>query len=269
MFGWPNTYVFTKAMGEMLIGKLREDVPVVIIRPTIVTSTYREPFPGWSEGVRTIDSFIVAYAKGKLPCFLGNIETMFDVIPGDMVVNAVIVAMVGHANIHQSSSDIPFIYQLCSYSSSTYPLNCIKLRDYSYQYFSKNPLMDKDGKSHKIVMPLHFPTMASFRRYIYVNYMLPLEGLKFVNAAFCQCFRDTCKDVERKISHILRMVELNEPYIFFKGTFDELNTKRLRMAMRANETEANTFYFDPKCINWEDYFMNIHIPGLVKYVIKL
>ncbi|MCL7042638.1 hypothetical protein MKW94_018671 [Papaver nudicaule] len=56
LFGWPNTYVFTKAMGEMLIGKLGENVPVVIIRPTIVTGTYKEPFPGWSEDVRYCNS---------------------------------------------------------------------------------------------------------------------------------------------------------------------------------------------------------------------
>ncbi|XP_011005177.1 PREDICTED: alcohol-forming fatty acyl-CoA reductase-like [Populus euphratica] len=53
MFGWPNTYVFTKAMGEMLLVHYsRDTVPLVIIRPTIVTSTYQEPFPGWIEGVR-------------------------------------------------------------------------------------------------------------------------------------------------------------------------------------------------------------------------
>lgn len=52
MYGWANTYVFTKAMGEMLIETLKENVSVVIVRPTMVTSTYREPFPGWVEGVR-------------------------------------------------------------------------------------------------------------------------------------------------------------------------------------------------------------------------
>ena len=52
VYGWPNTYVFTKAMGEMLVGHLKEDLSVVIIRPTIVTNTYKEPFPGWVEGVR-------------------------------------------------------------------------------------------------------------------------------------------------------------------------------------------------------------------------
>lgn len=36
----------------MLIETLKENVSVVIVRPTMVTSTYREPFPGWVEGVR-------------------------------------------------------------------------------------------------------------------------------------------------------------------------------------------------------------------------
>ncbi|RWR84729.1 putative oxidoreductase [Cinnamomum micranthum f. kanehirae] len=52
IFGWPNTYVFTKAMGEMLIGNFRESLPLVIVRPTIITSTYKDPFPGWIEGIR-------------------------------------------------------------------------------------------------------------------------------------------------------------------------------------------------------------------------
>jgi hypothetical protein len=28
------------------------------------------------------------------------------------------------------------------------------------------------------------------------------------------------------------------------------------------------FYFDPIIIDWEDYFMNIHIPGIFKYALK-
>lgn len=54
-YGWPNTYVFTKAMGEMLLGEFKGNIPLVIIRPTIVTSTFREPFPGWVEGIRYME----------------------------------------------------------------------------------------------------------------------------------------------------------------------------------------------------------------------
>ncbi|KAI3895439.1 hypothetical protein MKX03_016205 [Papaver bracteatum] len=264
IFGWPNTYVFTKAMGEMLIGKYGADVPIVIIRPTIITSTYQEPFPGWSEGVRTIDTFLVAGAKGKLPCFLGNSESILDVVPGDMVANAIIVAMMVNAN-HQSSD--PFIYQVCS--SQTSPLSAIKLRDYSHSYLLKNPLMSKDGKPVNFVMPICLPTMDSFRRYIFLKYMLPLKVLQLVNVALCQSFKNTCKVMNRKINRVLQLVELHEPYIFFKGKFDDLNTERLRMAVRENENEANIFYFDPKCVDWDDYFVNIHIPALIiRYVMQ-
>lgn len=51
-FGWPNTYVFTKALGEMMLGHLKGSMPLAILRPTIITSTYKEPFPGWIEGIR-------------------------------------------------------------------------------------------------------------------------------------------------------------------------------------------------------------------------
>ena len=56
LFGWPNTYVFTKAMGEMLLVNFKDSLPLVIIRPTMVASTCKEPFPGWIEGVRWIYS---------------------------------------------------------------------------------------------------------------------------------------------------------------------------------------------------------------------
>ena len=52
MYGLPNTYSFTKAMGEMLLNSSRDDIPMVIIRPTVVESSLKEPFPGWIQGYR-------------------------------------------------------------------------------------------------------------------------------------------------------------------------------------------------------------------------
>nr|KAJ0199806.1 hypothetical protein LSAT_V11C600314090 [Lactuca sativa] len=80
LHGWPNVYVFTKAMGEMLlIKRLRQDVSLVILRPTIIASTYKEPFPGWIEGVKTMDSFIAAYGKGRTSCFLAHPDKVLDI----------------------------------------------------------------------------------------------------------------------------------------------------------------------------------------------
>lgn len=51
-------------------------------------------------------------------------------------------------------------------------------------------------------------------------------------------------------------------------SYDDMNSEKLRRAAEESGVESDMFYFDPKVINWEDYFMNIHIPGVVKYVFK-
>ncbi|KAF7823251.1 fatty acyl-CoA reductase 3-like [Senna tora] len=260
-YGWPNTYVFTKAMGEMVVGASKGNLPVVIVRPTIVTSTYKEPFPGWVEGVRTIDSLIVAYGKGKLTCFLADIKAVFDVIPADMVVNAMLVAMVAHAN---QSDDI--IYHVGS--SMRNPIRYSNLRDYGAKYFTSKPLRNKDGKLVKVGKVTILDSMDSFHRYMFIRYMLLLKGLELANTAFCQYFRGVYLDLNRKIQIVMRLVDLYKPYLFFNGIFDNMNTEKLRIAARQSGVEMDMFYFDPKMIDWEDYFVNIHIPGIVKYVLK-
>ncbi|KAF3795295.1 hypothetical protein EJ110_NYTH05341 [Nymphaea thermarum] len=51
--GWQNVYSFTKAMGEMVIGTMSNDLPTVIVRPTVIGSTIQDPFPGWIQGLRS------------------------------------------------------------------------------------------------------------------------------------------------------------------------------------------------------------------------
>uniref|UniRef100_A0A7N0U7L0 Fatty acyl-CoA reductase n=2 Tax=Kalanchoe fedtschenkoi TaxID=63787 RepID=A0A7N0U7L0_KALFE len=261
-YGWPNTYVFTKAMGEMLVGSLKGDMPLVILRPTIITSTYKEPFPGWVEGLRTIDSLAVGYGKGRLTCFLGDPDSIIDAIPADMVVNSIIVAMAANA----SQSCQTTIYQVGS--SVKNPVKFTYIQDIGYRYFTSHPLSDKQGKPVIVGKVKVLSTMASFNRYMSIRYMLPLKGLELVNAAFCQQFRSLHSELDRKVKFVMRLVELYRPYLFFEGIFDDINTEKLRLAAKCSYHEADEFCFDPETIDWEDYFMNIHIPGLVKYVLK-
>ncbi|KAI4322400.1 hypothetical protein L6164_022101 [Bauhinia variegata] len=262
MFGWPNTYVFTKAMGEMMVGQLKENLSIVVIRPTIVTSTFKEPFSGWAEGIRTIDSLAVAYGKGKLTCFLGDMKGVVDLIPADMVVNAMIVAMVVHAN--QPHNEI--IYHVGS--SVRKPLTYKHFQEYGLKYFTAKPWINKDGKPVKVGKVTILNNMASFQRYMFIRYLLLLKGLELANTALCHYFRGAYLELNRKIQIVMRLVDLYKPYLFFKGIFDDINTEKLRMAARQGGVETDLFYFDPKVIDWEDYFMNIHFPGIVKYIFK-
>ncbi|KAM6595226.1 hypothetical protein CsatA_005750 [Cannabis sativa] len=262
-FGWPNTYVFTKAMGEMILEEEKANINVVILRPTIVTSTYKEPFPGWVEGIRTIDSMAVGYAKGKLTCFLGDLESIVDVIPADYVVNAIVVAMAVHGNDPYLNRKI---YQVGS--SMRNPVKYRELQEFGYRYFSMKPWINKDGKPIKVQKVTILSDMESFQRYMTIRYLLFLKGLELVNNAFCQYFQGTYLHLSRKIKYVMRLVELYRPYLFFKGVFDDINTERLIMERKESGIETEIFYFDAKTINWEEYFLTVHVPGIVKYVFK-
>ncbi|KAI3688115.1 hypothetical protein L1987_81823 [Smallanthus sonchifolius] len=255
-YGWPNTYVFTKALGEMIIGHLKDDMPIAILRPTIVTSTFKEPLPGWVEGIRTIDSLALGYGKGQLTCFLGNPDAVYDVVPADMVVNAMIAAITAHAN--QTCSQT--IYHVGSSVSN--PVKFSRIQRCGYLYFTEHPWIGKDGKPVIVGDVTVLSSMASFHRYISLRYLLPLQVLLLVNFIFCQAFASTYKNLKRKINFVLRLVDLYEPYLFTKSFYDDTNTEKLRTLVREAGDEENIFYFDPRIIDWEDYFEHIHIPGV-------
>lgn len=54
--------------------------------------------------------------------------------------------------------------------------------------------------------------------------------------------------------------------IMYTRRFDDTNTENLQKMMPKTGAESKMFYFDPKIINWDDYFLNTHVPGLIKYV---
>ncbi|KAG0500878.1 hypothetical protein HPP92_000950 [Vanilla planifolia] len=240
-FGWPNTYVFTKAMAEMLLGQLRGNLPLVIARPTIITSTWRDPIPGWIEGIRDTDS-------------------VMDVIPGDMVINAMIAMVVAHSN-----QNAEFIYHISS--SVRNPVNYEVLERSGYSYVAKHPRIGKDGKEIRMFKVPVFKTLDSFHAYLFLRHQLPLEMLRVVNFILCHLFSKKYNELRSKYKIVMRLADLYAPYCFLKGRFDDINLERLRMETRKHG-DSHMFDFDPKNIDWDAYFHNIHIPGVIRKAIK-
>ncbi|GBM86883.1 hypothetical protein AVEN_207394-1 [Araneus ventricosus] len=46
---WPNLYSFSKCLAENVITDTASDLPIAIIRPSIVFSTWKHPIPGYLE----------------------------------------------------------------------------------------------------------------------------------------------------------------------------------------------------------------------------
>jgi fatty acyl-CoA reductase len=47
----PNTYTFAKAVAENVLVKEASNLPLIIVRPSIIGSTWREPLPGWTDNM--------------------------------------------------------------------------------------------------------------------------------------------------------------------------------------------------------------------------
>ncbi|KAF7081929.1 hypothetical protein CFC21_085832 [Triticum aestivum] len=257
-FGWPNVYSLTKAKGEMLLGDLGRDLPVVIVRPSIITSTFQDPMPGWTEGTRTIDMLYVAYNDQKLPCFIADPIVLFDLIPGDMVINAMMVAMASHWD--QQGTQV--IYHVVSGNRN--PLRGSVTVESMYQYFSENPRVTKDGKIVKNKRVLTFKIFANFHLYMIVRYKLPLEMLHAVNV-FGGMLSQRYKKLSRGYSFLIPVAMLYVPYVFFKGRFDDTNMSKLWAGTAAGQNDDSLVSCDPACINWVLYLVNTHIPAVLEY----
>ncbi|CAN6871541.1 unnamed protein product [Brassica oleracea] len=157
LFGLPNTYAFTKVMGEMFLGHYRENMPIVIIRPTMITSTFSDPFPGWIEGVKTVDTIILAYGKGMLKCFLVDQKEACDIIPVDMVANAMIATAAEH--FHDSVS-LTVYHVASSYRNPTMykQITEISIRYFKMRY-AYSPKTSSTFVHNGYVPSLHGPSL--------------------------------------------------------------------------------------------------------------
>ncbi|KAG0448444.1 hypothetical protein HPP92_027833 [Vanilla planifolia] len=254
IFGWQNTYIFTKAMGEMVINSLRGDIPVVIIRPSIIESTLREPFPGWIEGNRMMDPIVLYYGKGQLTGFPADPKGVIDVIPADMVVNATLAAMAKHGWAME-----PGINTYHIASSTVNPLVIQKLCRLLYKYFNSSPFMDSKGMPIEVPQMKLFDDINKFYTYVESNVMQQMSS----HEKMSQQLNKICTMLVEQAKHL---ANLYEPYTFYSGRFDNTNTQRLIVEM--SEEEKREFSFDVGGIDWEDYITNIHIPGLRRHVMK-
>ena len=98
---FPNTYTYTKSMGERLLKKYRGDLPMFIIRPSIVGCSYREPFPGWVDNISAAGAMVFFIGLGIIRDGIGDYYKIGDLIPCDYVWNATLIGTVLAANENQ------------------------------------------------------------------------------------------------------------------------------------------------------------------------
>jgi fatty acyl-CoA reductase len=256
--GWPDAYAYTKALGERALIESRGNVPVSIVRPSIIESALAEPRPGWIRGFRMAEPVIISYARGLLKEFPGVPEGVVDVIPVDLVAAAILAAAA------EGPSEQPKVVQVASGSRN--PLRYRRLVELVHAWFSEHPLYDPAGQPI-VVRQWSFPgrgrvqgqlTRAknSIERAERVLQTLPLRGKQ---AEWNATLEEKREEAERALGY----VELYGAYAECEAIYGVDRLIDLWDQLPADDQQD--FCFDPGVIDWNEYVSAIHLPSVVDH----
>ena len=91
---FPNTYTFTKRMAEhVLVSHNTLNIPMLLIRPSIIAASLNEPFPGWTDSISLEGGIYLITGLGILIELPANDHNIADQVPVDLVANQIIVLL--------------------------------------------------------------------------------------------------------------------------------------------------------------------------------
>ena len=260
-FGWIDTYSFTKALGEQLLVKSANGVPIVILRPSVVESTLQQPEPGWIEGFRMSSPVLFGYGQGVLPDFPAKRDAVIDIIPADFVVSALLASL----TVAPRGSN-PKVFQVASGWEN--PIVWRQLMDYTRDYFRQLPLCGDSGP----IVPhdWSYPSSRSFdswagRRRLMLR-MAHAVSERFDFLPFVARQKD--KLAVQQMNH-KRLESINRLYAGYCGLDCQFQTDNTRQLFRSLPSEdQRDFFFDPTAIDWPAFFREIQLPGVRRHVLE-
>lgn len=86
----PNTYTYTKRLAEIYVRSRFPDLPICIVRPSIVTPAYKDPLPGWVDSLNGPVGILVGASKGVIRVMLADGNCSGEIIPVDLAINALV-----------------------------------------------------------------------------------------------------------------------------------------------------------------------------------
>ncbi len=263
--GWPDVYTFTKAMGERAVEELAAEanLPLSIVRPSIIESALLHPFPGWIDGFKMADPIIRAYGLGQIPEFPGIPEGIIDLIPVDFVVNAILAVA---ANPPEPGEALHYNVS----SGSRNPVRFFELYEWVRGYFEEHPLPERGRGEHK-VPEWKFPGNLSVDRMlrraerftdVAEQVVTHLPKSKGMRSAVRRVDRDKARvDFVKRYSELYGMYTETEVVYTDDRTFALFNS--------LNEQDKAYFPFDAAMVDWKYYLKDVHSPAVTQSLREL
>uniref|UniRef100_A0AAG5D2L2 Fatty acyl-CoA reductase n=1 Tax=Anopheles atroparvus TaxID=41427 RepID=A0AAG5D2L2_ANOAO len=116
----PNTYTYTKGLAEQVCNDYRGELPLAIVRPSVVLFTIQEPMAGWVDNFNGPTGMLVSAGLGITRTAYLRPKNRINIIPVDVVVKTIILAAWKRGTIdrHASSSPLPVYNSAVTYEQS-------------------------------------------------------------------------------------------------------------------------------------------------------
>ncbi|MGN6474284.1 MAG: HAD-IB family hydrolase [Mycobacteriales bacterium] len=255
--GWTDCYTFTKAMAERAVEETARDLPVTVLRPSIIESALEQPFPGWIQGFKMAEPIILAFGRGDLPEFPAIPDGVLDVIPVDLVVNATLAAAAQTPTPGQ-----PEYYTICSGARN--PLRFGHLYELVREYFIEHPMVQRDRGEVKVPQ-WNWPGSARVDQLIRIAERAQRAADRLVTTMpRSNRTRGWAKSLDRqkgRIEFLRRYFDLYQPYTEAELHFTDNATFALHNALHPDD--AQRFGFDVTVIDWRHYLQEVHVPAVV------
>ncbi|MFI5352113.1 MAG: AMP-binding protein [Candidatus Binatales bacterium] len=262
--GWPNTYSYSKSLGEQLVLAARDEINVVVVRPSVIESALKDPFPGWNQGVNT-SAPLTYMARRGYRFYPARAELVLDVIPVDLVAHAMVPILAALLlRRHQP------IYQLGTSERNPLPMRrLVELTALANRREQNNG----EGPMGRLARHLE-AVVVSHSTYELASRTIP-DLLKRA-AGFASTAMGEGSPSARKIADRVNqfvedtdlarsLVDVYRPYIQeLVYTFHSANIRTLYAGLAP--ADARRHPFRPDQLDWHDYWLNVHMPGLRRHI---
>jgi long-chain acyl-CoA synthetase len=272
-WGWPNIYTYAKALGEQLVAA-ETGIVRSIVRPSIVESAKSYPFPGWNEGFTTTAPIIFMTLKGQrqLPA---NPKLILDITPVDQVAS-VMLAVAAQACVEQPK----LVYQAATGAAN--PNDMERIIGLVGLFTRQQELENQEGlRLFREISARFEPLLVSAERFEATSVPMMNSAAKKVSSLLDKAkprwgggryegvinrMKQTVDRVEEQTREAKEAFEMFLPFTVENAyVFRSDNVRAL--FDRITEDEQQLLTWNPEKFDWYDYWMNIHMPGLKKWVL--
>lgn len=253
--GWTDVYTFAKAMAERTVEDLGSKIKVSIVRPAIVESALSQPYPGWIEGFKMAEPLIMAYGKGQMPEFSASPDSVIDIIPVDLVVNATLAVCATDPEV-----GVPEYFHLNSGARN--PLTYARLYQIIRGYFLEHPF-EINGK-HPELPEWTFPGAEAVERRLHWY----RTGIDAARRGLVLLPRSKqVRGWARKVDKASRQADFLQRYLVLYGEYLQselhfVDDRTLSLHQSLDPADAPEWGFDSATFTWPYYMAEVHAPSV-------